>query len=71
MNQRDFQRTLSDSSAHLSRPSGLWSYTHVDIWLLLILLSLCGFGLFVLYSASGQDMAMWNARRCAWGPVLR
>jgi rod shape determining protein RodA len=56
VSQRDFQRTLSDSSAHLSRPSGLWSYTHLDAWLLLMLLSLCGFGLFVLYSASGQDM---------------
>lgn len=56
MNQHDFQRTLSDSSAHLSRPTALWSYTHLDAWLFLILLSLCGFGLFVLYSASGQDM---------------
>lgn len=56
MSQHDFQRTLSDSSAHLSRPSGLWSYTHLDAWLFLILLSLCGFGLFVLYSASGQDI---------------
>lgn len=56
MIQRDFQRTLSDSSAHLSRPSGLWSYTHLDAWLLLLLLALCGFGLFVLYSASGRDV---------------
>ncbi|WP_432696791.1 rod shape-determining protein RodA [Marinobacterium sp. YM272] len=56
MIHRDFQRTLSDSSAHLSRPTGLWSYTHLDAWLLLMLLSLCGFGLFVLYSASERDL---------------
>jgi len=56
MSQRDFQRTLSDSSAHLSRPTGLWSHTHLDAWLLLLLLALCGFGLFVLYSASEQDI---------------
>ncbi|TCK05911.1 rod shape-determining protein RodA [Marinobacterium mangrovicola] len=56
MTQRDFQRTLSDSSAHLSRPTGLWSYTHLDAWLLLMLLALCGFGLFVLYSASERDL---------------
>ncbi|KEA64563.1 Rod shape-determining protein RodA [Marinobacterium lacunae] len=56
MSQRDFQRTLSDSSTHLSRPTGLWSYTHLDAWLLLLLLALCGFGLFVLYSASGRDV---------------
>ena len=61
MSQRDFQRTLSDSSAHLSRPTGWWSYTHLDAWLLMLLLALCGYGLFVLYSASGQD----------WGYVQR
>ncbi|WP_027855637.1 rod shape-determining protein RodA [Marinobacterium litorale] len=61
MSQRDFQRTLSDSSAHLSRPTGWWSYTHLDVWLLMLLLALCGYGLFVLYSASGQD----------WGYVQR
>lgn len=53
---RDFQRTMPGSNVHLQRPSGLWSYTHLDAWLLALLLTLCGFGLFVLYSASGQDM---------------
>ncbi len=53
---RDFQRTLSGSQMHLSRPSGLWSLTHLDAWLLLLLLSLCGYGLFVLYSASERDI---------------
>ncbi|MGB2131037.1 MAG: rod shape-determining protein RodA, partial [Marinobacterium sp.] len=31
-------------------------YTHLDAWLMLLLLALCGFGLVILYSASGQDM---------------
>ena len=56
MSGRDFQRTMPGSSVHLQRSAGLWRYTHVDGWLLLLLLLLCGFGLFVLYSASGQDL---------------
>ncbi len=55
MSHRDFQRTMPGSNVHLQRPDGLWRYTHLDGWLLLLLLLLCGFGLFVLYSASGQD----------------
>ncbi len=53
---RDFQRTMPGSNVHLQRPNGLWSYTHLDAWLMALLLTLCSFGLFVLYSASGQDM---------------
>ena len=49
----DFQRSMDAQS--LRRPNTLWSYTHLDLPLLLLLLALCGFGLFVLYSASGQD----------------
>ncbi|MBA4503443.1 rod shape-determining protein RodA [Marinobacterium marinum] len=56
MVNRDFQRTMPGSSVHLQRPTGLWHYTHLDAWLLSLLLILCGFGLFVLYSASGQNM---------------
>lgn len=56
MVHRDFQRTMPGSNVHLQRPGGLWSATHLDAWLLVLLLVLCGFGLFVLYSASGQDM---------------
>ncbi len=53
---RDFQRTMPGSNVHLQRPNGLWSYTHLDAWLMVLLLALCSFGLFILYSASGQDM---------------
>jgi len=56
MVNRDFQRTMPGSSVHLQRPTGLWHYTHLDAWLMLLLLALCGFGLVILYSASGQDM---------------
>lgn len=56
MVNRDFQRTMPGSSVHLQRPTGLWHYTHLDAWLMLLLLILCGFGLVILYSASGQDM---------------
>lgn len=49
----DFQRSMD--AQNLRRPAGLWSYTHLDLPLLLLLLALCGYGLFVLYSASGQD----------------
>lgn len=51
----DFQRSMDAQT--LRRPAGLWSYTHLDAPLLLLLLALCGYGLFVLYSASGQDIA--------------
>lgn len=56
MTGRDFQRTMPGASTHFRQNPGLWSYTHLDAWLLLLLLILCGYGLFVLYSASGQDM---------------
>ncbi|GGO78647.1 rod shape-determining protein RodA [Marinobacterium nitratireducens] len=56
MSLRDFQRSMPESGQHLAARPGWWSYTHLDAWLMLFLLMLCGFGLFVLYSASGQDI---------------
>lgn len=52
----DFQRSMPDAQPHLARRRGLWSYTRLDAWLLLFILILCGYGLLVLYSASGADM---------------
>lgn len=52
----DFQRTMPDAQPHLARRRGFWSYTRLDAWLLLFILLLCGYGLLVLYSASGGDM---------------
>ena len=54
---QDFQRTLPDAHAYLSRSRSWWSYTHLDAVLLLLLLALAGYGLFVFYSASGQSAA--------------
>ncbi len=51
MQQYDFVRRL-DSSASEKRPNRF----HIDIALLITLLSLCAVGLFVLYSASEQSM---------------
>lgn len=53
---QDFKRTLPNSSVSFSRRQQLWSYTHLDLWLLLLLVLLCCFGLFVLYSAAERDM---------------
>ncbi|MFD1384842.1 rod shape-determining protein RodA [Rhodanobacter aciditrophus] len=52
MNKSLYQRIVSFTNARL------WQLTHVDILLLLALLLLMTGGLFVLYSASGQDVAM-------------
>lgn len=56
MNNREFERFMPEAHDHLRTRPSLWSYTHLDAWLLILLLLLCGFGLFVLYSASGQDL---------------
>ncbi|WP_271273190.1 rod shape-determining protein RodA [Aliamphritea hakodatensis] len=53
---RDFERTMPEAQPHLARRRGLWSYTHLDAWLLVLLLMLCSYGLLILYSASGGDM---------------
>ncbi len=52
----EFRRHMPEAHNQLRRRPSWWSYTRLDAWLLLLLLALCGFGLVVLYSASGQDM---------------
>lgn len=52
---KDFSRSMQNSSTHLRRKPGIWSHTHLDAPLLILLICLCVFGLFVLYSASAQD----------------
>ena len=56
MSSRDFERSMPEAGHHLRRKKGWWSYTHLDAWMLFFLFILCCFGLFVLYSASGQDV---------------
>jgi rod shape determining protein RodA len=50
------ERLRVDASAS-SRENGLATRLHVDLPLLLLLLLICGFGLIVLYSATGESMA--------------
>jgi rod shape determining protein RodA len=50
--------TITLESSVDPRQRGLFTRAHIDLPLLTGLMLLCGFGLFVLYSAGGQDMAM-------------
>jgi len=50
------ERLRVDVSAS-NRENGLATRLHVDLPLLLLLLLICGFGLIVLYSATGESMA--------------
>ncbi len=52
---KDFSRSMQNSSSHLRNRRSIWSYTHLDAPLLVLLMMLCCFGLFVLYSASAED----------------
>ena len=53
----DYVRQMPhQGSADLARPPSAASRMHIDVPLLLLLLALTGYGLFVLYSASGQSM---------------
>jgi rod shape determining protein RodA len=49
---------INVTRSHLARPPGLLTGLHLDLPLLTGLLLLCGYGLIVLYSASGQSMDM-------------
>jgi len=53
----DYVRQMPDrGSQGMTRMPGLALRLHIDIYLLLLLLALTAYGLFVLYSASGQSM---------------
>jgi rod shape determining protein RodA len=51
----DFKRRMPEASSHLRRPVSLSQRLHMDLPLLLGLFLVTAYGLFVLYSASGQD----------------
>jgi rod shape determining protein RodA len=53
----DYVRQLPQGSADLARPPSAASRFHIDVPLMLLLMALTGFGLVVLYSASGQNTA--------------
>ena len=52
----DYVRQLPDGSADLARRPGAAQRFHIDLPLLGLLTALTAYGLFVLYSASGQEM---------------
>ncbi|MFK7828170.1 MAG: rod shape-determining protein RodA [Congregibacter sp.] len=52
----EYLRQLPNSIGPLTRPTGLARQLHIDIPLLLLLLVLTTYGMFVLYSASGQSI---------------
>lgn len=56
MSYQEFRRHMPEAKEHLRHRPGWWSYTRLDGWMLLLLVVLCCFGLFVLYSASGKDI---------------
>jgi len=70
MSVGEFRRHMPEAHDALRRRSSLWSHTHLDIWLLLMLLLLCGFGLVILYSASGQDMGYVSRQAIRMGAGL-
>lgn len=60
---------MNDVISESQRPKGLAIF-HIDTPLLLGLLALMGFGLMVLYSASGQSQAMMQAQLVRLGVAL-
>ena len=56
MSHGDFVRQMPGAAADFSRRPSFWLRCHIDLPLLALLLILTGFGLVVLYSASGQSL---------------
>lgn len=56
MSQGEFVRQMPDAADYFARRPSIWQRLHIDPMLLLLLLILSVFGLFVLYSASGQSL---------------
>lgn len=56
MSQGDFVRQMPGAAMDLARKPSLALRLHIDLPLLVLLLILSGFGLVVLYSASGQNI---------------
>ncbi len=55
MSRGDFIRRMPSAAWDLRRPENLWTRLHIDVPLLVLLLIATGFGLAVLFSASGGD----------------
>ncbi|MFT5577988.1 MAG: rod shape determining protein RodA [Paraglaciecola psychrophila] len=56
MSETDFLRQMPSHVADRGQPLGFWQRIHIDPILMVLLLTLTGFGLAVLYSAAGQSI---------------
>lgn len=65
---KDFVRQAKDPFGNSSKNANWWIAVHIDPPLLMSVLLLCGFGLFVLFSASGNDLDV--VRRQAFTMLL-
>lgn len=54
----EWRRIITRSSYDMGRKRSIWTKLHLDPWLLLLLLTLMGAGLVVLYSASGMNASV-------------
>ncbi|MFB9887155.1 rod shape-determining protein RodA [Balneatrix alpica] len=70
MKQTDFQRSLHGGLQGLSSPPSFWQRIHLDPWLMLPLLLLMGYGLVVLYSASGGSIEAVEKQGLRFGLAL-
>ncbi|PWW35950.1 cell elongation-specific peptidoglycan biosynthesis regulator RodA [Chromohalobacter israelensis] len=66
----EWRRFSPASSDGMGRKRSLWSRLHLDPWLLLLLLTLMGAGLVILYSASGMSPAVTMGQGMRFGVAL-
>lgn len=60
MSNKDFSRRMPEAGYDLRRREGLLRQWHIDIYLLLLLIAITGYGLVVLFSASDGNTAMFE-----------
>lgn len=70
MNSQDFVRQSTGLQGPASRVSGFWRALHIDPPLLVGIILLCGFGLFVLNSASDADPQVLTRQATGMGVGL-
>ncbi|MEK9712232.1 MAG: rod shape-determining protein RodA [Thalassolituus sp.] len=69
MANRDFSRTVSTPAEHhtFNQNGAAFKRLHIDLILFLLILLLCGTGLLILYSGSGQEMSMVKRQAIHFG----
>jgi len=66
----EWRRIMTRSSYDMGRKRSIWTRLHLDPWLLLLLLTLMGAGLVVLYSASGMNASVVMGQVARFGVAL-